>query len=408
MSAAVRHGVADYDPATHVAHVTLEVVSGDDRALVSVTFDGRGSPARADEHAATRVVCSCGERSCAHAAAALRFLRTEPRPPRTSIPPGFEDLRRTVPGTRPAPPLDVTPRIALADALDDVTTTLVREGPEAASPTLEDALRRALAALRPTPLRLERLVGRLRTRLATRDTTAIVALLAQAARLADVLREDDEATVARWLGREAAPLVPAERLEEATLVEVAREWLPATQRAGMERRWLVVIAGARRGTLVSEDRRRGDPSPSLGPCPRVVTGGLVELEPGDAPRRAHLLQYEVSIAVTDAQLALVAELARRKFADLVPDDAQATLAEPFVLLAPTAIEDGPHGVVAVDEDGHRLLLRGHDPRGAAALLLARAKVAVPGVLTGRVVRAQGEVTLAPTSAVFGSTLLRLV
>src|SRR5262249_4038944 len=132
----VRRLVADVpvEGTGRIAHATLDVVIGDDRALVSVALDATPP----------RVVCSCGAAGCAHAAQALLFLRQGaadvPLPSLASR----DDAARSSPGTRTAPsvapPLDETgpahsqpsarplgpPRHVAADALDDAITAIVR------------------------------------------------------------------------------------------------------------------------------------------------------------------------------------------------------------------------------------------------------------------------------------------
>ena len=388
----VRRLVADA-PDAHVAHVTLDITLDGERALVSVALDATTA----------RVVCSCGVAGCAHAAHALLFLRQSGA--ELPMAAARDEAARSSPGTRAAPsvpPPAMPPRHVAADALDDAITAIVREGPKT-SPTLDDALARAHAALRPAPLALDRFVGRLRTRLAARDVHGVVALLATASRLADVLREGDELAVARWLGREATPLVPPERLEEVTLVEVAREWLAAPSRAGLERRWLLVADGPRKGTVLREERRRGEPPPSIGPCPRTINVGLAELDPGSAPQRVRLLQYEVDPRVDAARLDVVHAAESARFADLSPDTTD--LAEPFALVAAVTLEQQDGVLVARDADGATLPLRGPEPRGPLAPLLLGG--GPPRFLAGRLVRLWGAVSLAPASACLGTTITRL-
>jgi hypothetical protein len=320
----------------------------------------------------------------------------------------------------------------LATAVEDLVTEVARAGLPAAARALsvDEAVRRIVAAApAPLPATLSRFVGRLREALESGDAETTARLLDGAARLADALREPDARVVAAWVGVAAvgsllggredlvtAPSMPGtagvavERLYDVQLVEVAREWLQTFDRAGLERRWLVELGG---GVIYREERLRGAPPPSLGPCPRTLRAALAEVEPGPPPRRVRLLQYEVAAGVDAGALAAVEghavvhgeTLAVRLRESL---GAAPATAEPFALVRPLALEErGRNEHALVLEDDTEVALA-DEPAGVAAALARAAAERTPQLVAGRLLVRDGLVVLAPLSAIVeGPSLRRL-
>ncbi len=410
-----------------VRRATLDVVTGaDDAALVSVAAGG----------ARVRVVCSCGGApTCAHARFALDWLDADAargpldaanrppvagtgavetggiRGPETQRPPGKETLR---------PPAGHARATGLATALDDLVTTVVRAGVDAAAgtPSLDEAIRRVVAAApAPLPASVGRVTGRLVEALVARDAGCVARLCHGLAGFADALRRGDAAAAYAWLGAagaaaldpalrsapDAEPHVPGSaRLVDVRLVEVAREWVSTLDRAGLERRYL---AAPSTGMVYREERVRGQAAPSLGPCPRVLDVALAEVEPGPAPQRVHLLQYEVALTGAPETFTHVVEEGLRGFAGLrsafrAAVAASPALAEPFVGVQPRTVERADGRVFLVDGDGVRLPLAAEPPAAADALLALDAG-APPRLVYGRLLTERGSLALAPLSAIVG-------
>ena len=361
-----------------VRRATLEVaLSADDSALVSLLLrDGR-----------VVSVCSCGAGpGCAHTSVALRWVldgASDDEPHRIAMQPlatetgGLRAPTSTTDPGRAVAPLQRAQ--ALAAALDDLITSVVRAGVDAASgtPSLDESLRRLVAA---APATVAWLGVSVAASLEPRPTTSTPGTTAAP--------------------RDAPAAEP--RLVDTRLVELAREWVNTIDRAGLERRYLIEPAS---GTLYREERLRGAAAPSLGPCPRILTVALAELDAGPPPRRVRLLQYEVSLGPEPAVYTELATHAADVFAPLLElfrgsVGAYPALAEPFVLVAPHAIERTRAGADLVDAEGGRLPLAA-EPVAASAALLALATEHVPAVVAGRLVTSQGALALAPLSAVIG-------
>lgn len=415
-----------------VRRATLEIALGDgaapgaETALVSlVQREGR-----------VIAVCSCGAGpSCAHSVLGLRWLEDgadgvvrEPGPagPEGTVMP-TPATSATEPSAAPRSPAATTDpgrtaapvqrSQALAAAVDDLVTAIVRAGvtTAAGAPSLDESLRRLVAAApAPLPTSIARVFGRLREALVAHDVEVAARLCTGLGQLADALRDGDAATVTAWLGVVGAAalegrtalatmLRSVEPAGETRLIEVAREWVSTVDRAGLERRYL---ADPLSGVVYREERLRGAAAPSLGPCPRTLAVALAELESGPAPRRLRLLQYEVSLApgpLAYTELATHAAVTFAPLLDLFREEVRAypALAEPFVMVAPSAIERTRGGADLIDEDGGRLALVGVPPAGAAALL-AFAQDTIPSFVAGRLLTSQGALALAPLSVVIGS------
>lgn len=396
-----------------VRRATLELTVGGETALVSL----------AQREGRVLTVCSCGGApACAHAVEALRWLEgggesAEPRgtvlPTAPTPPSDAVSIRAPALAAEPARAVAPVQRAQpLAAALDDLVTAVVRAGVDAAAgtPSLDESLRRLVAAApAPLPTSIARVVGRLREALIARDLEVVARLCTGLGRLADSLRHGDARGPIAWLGVAAAAALDVRsgslgdlRLVDTRLIEVAREWVATVDRAGLERRYL---ANPVTGALYREERLRGSAAPSLGPCPRTLEVALAELEPGPSPRRLRLLQYEVALAPEPLVYTELATHAAGTFAPLLAlfREAMATfpaLAEPFVLIAPHALERTRGGADLIDGEGARLALASEPPEVSAALL-ALAADDVPTIVAGRLISSAGALALVPLSVVAG-------
>ncbi len=288
--------------------------------------------------------CSCGKTSCAHAMTALRFAAGE-----TTLP----EVRstRTAPERQPARAHTKANARALelAEALDDVVTSVVRAGVATASSAsvAENLQRLGATAGSPTPLGLSRWIARLTRALDLRDVNLVAHALACATRIAEALRDEspsDEAValITTLLGATVGDERALTRVSDRTFIELAREWLAGADRTQIERRYLIDLYS---GERYREERVRRDARASLGPCPRSLEVGFAEIEQGVAPRRARVLQYTTSPivdAVTWKQVEAWAERDFSRVRERYRSDLSAfgALSEPFVLLAPSALRRG--------------------------------------------------------------------
>jgi hypothetical protein len=293
----------------------------------------------------------------AHVAAALRWLAESApveTPTRLTDPPR---LSRLSPEPEPMPEAQVA-RTRLAEALDDVIMVLVRAGVGGAdSPSVGESLERLRKeAPLPTPAGLSRWLGRLKSALDAREVGLVARLLDGAARVAQDLRQDKPSPEARrrvvaWMGAGGGELLGAlERISDRVLVEVAREQLGAGERGGVERRHLVDLQN---GEVFREERSRTIPVASVGPCPRVVSVGLAEVEEGPAPRRIRLMQYAVSLELGAEELRRIEASAYRRFSALADRyrelvQAHPGQAEPFAVVAPRSY--AARGPVCFDDE----------------------------------------------------------
>ncbi|MEC7520506.1 MAG: hypothetical protein VYE22_11605 [Myxococcota bacterium] len=354
---------------------------------------------------------SSGAADGPHVREALRWLAQ-------SAPPA-EDVRASQTGMRvtetdlaprpstppPAPPAEEAPtpsaRGRLADALDDVVTTVVRAGAgERNAPSVAESLERLRKeAPLPTPTGLARWLKRLESGLAAKDVAQVALLLMGASQLAKDLRKERPSRSARrrvvgWMGA-SGELGAVERLSDRVLVEVAREWLPSSERGGIERRYLVDL---RNGEVFREERSRSSPVASVGPCPRVIQVGLAEVEDGASPRRIRLMQYAVSLGPSHDDLTRVSSNAYRRFGALADRYREQIgghpgQSEPFAIVAPKrwATNGEP---VAFDDDGTALAFARADDAGGVAVL-HQLTAAQPRWLGGRLVHAEGALMIVP-------------
>lgn len=331
-----------------------------------------------------------------HVMAALRFVAgMEQR--EDSSPPG--------PVASIAPPsAEQTSASELADALDDLLTAITRVGVAKAqyAPSVDAALERVIgAAPQPTPSGLGRFIGRLQQEIRSADLWGVARLLQGVSQLADALRtaaptRETEQRLGAWLGAQPGSILEVEQLYDRTMIEVGREWLSGTERASLERRYLVDIES---GRIYREDRPR-HATASLGPCPRQLQVGLAEVEPGPSPRRIRVLQYEVRPDVPGESWVRVQHVASRSFAEVAEGyrksvEANPSLSEPFVLVAPHRIER--NGVFkAFDSEGLQLVLNRSERRGAVlAFYDMVAKGTEPTWLAGRLTDTGTTVCLTP-------------
>lgn len=293
---------------------------------------------------------------------------------------------------------------AVATELDGLVTAIVRVGLSQAHDALsvEAALSRLIeSAATPVPPVIVTWVGRLRQALLAGDTSAGVDLLAGAVWLRDAVRArnsgDAEDCVAAWFGPSDAR--PVTRLEDALLIEIARERLDGLQRFALRRRYLVDIA--RREILVEDTSRAAEANApaSVGPCPRAVQVGLAEVDPAWPHRRIRILQYSVQVDITQSRWAALVALAERDLEKTRSAYAERAasmrgMLGPGVLLAPHRfVQSLP--MFLEDERGERLAL-------ASSRAEQRALEALLGggelrVLFGRLTPRMGHLTVVPLS-----------
>lgn len=340
-------------------------------------------------------VCSDARNDGPHVLAALRFVAgLEQR--EDSSPPG--------PIASAAGRAEQSPDQELASALDDLLTAITRVGVEKAqyAPSVDAALGRVVStAPQPTPSGLGRFIGRLQHELRSAELHRVARLLQGASELADALRAEGpglelQQRLSAWLGTRPGSLPQVELLYDRTMIEVGREWLSGTERASLERRYLVDV---RSGRVYREDRPR-NASASLGPCPRLVQVGLAEVETGPSPQRIRVLQYEVRPEVPAESWQQLQQVALRSFAEVTEGyrqsvQASPSLAEPFALVAPYRIER--NGVFkAFDAEGRQLVLNRSERRGAVLAFYALlAQGAEPAWLAGRLTDTGTTVCITP-------------
>jgi len=309
-------------------------------------------------------VSSDGQSDGAHVMAALGFIagkerRDEPSPPGTAASIAGRSREQLPPNE-------------LAEALDDLLTAVTRVGVDRAqyAPSVDAALERVTdVAPQPTPPGLGRFIGRLQQEIRSGELRRVARILAGAAQLAEALRvqeptRESEQLLRAWLGTRPGSTSKLELLYDRTMIEVGREWLSGTERASLERRYLI---DTRSGSIYREDRPR-NATASLGPCPRQLHVGLAEVEAGPTPQRIRVLQYEVQPDVAEESWERVQQVATRNFAEVTEGyrqsvQAHPSLSEPFALIAPYRIEC--NGIFkAFDADGRQLLLNRSERRGA--------------------------------------------
>jgi hypothetical protein len=304
--------------------------------------------------ARVQAVCTCGGERCEHYNAALRFFGEDGAA--AALAPRESGKRSSL---RPPAPAGNEAR-ALAEALSELCLATARAGTRSPdSPTLRAALEQLYAAApEPLPLTLARFIGRFMHALGHGEVGEIARLLAGAQRFSDELLRGGDSAEAKararaWLGAREGEAPAA--LTDVVLMEIGREWLAGRTRSAIERRYLVDLAS---GELHCEERRRGDPDVSVGPCPRVVQVAFAELETALVPSRARLLQYTVTSEPSALQWTRVTALGETEISTLATRFAEAErrcpgMAEPAALISPRELSPGPSGSLR-DSMGVRL------------------------------------------------------
>ncbi|MGE0787926.1 MAG: hypothetical protein AB7S26_19785 [Sandaracinaceae bacterium] len=410
MSDALREAAAkalsDLEPLDGSAEVT--------RVTLDVSCDGRSELVSVTLRDGAIAWTSTGEPLGPHARAALRWLAGGAGDARPAV--------RTV-ASAESPLMSWTPtdpdgpRERLAAALEDVVTTVVRTGTaNASSPSITESLERLKKeAPLPIPSGLARWAGRLRTALDRGDDPLVARLLYGASLFARSLREakpsrEAKSEVVSWTGT-GAELTANESLSDRTMVEVSREQLATSDRGGIERRYL---ADLQNGEIFREERSRAAASASVGPCPRVVTVGLAEVEDGASPRRLRLMQYSVTPSISADEVRRLGANGYRRFtalADRYRDQiaAHPGQAEPFAIVAPRRWDASPDPMAYDDEGAAIAFSRADD--GASVDVLSRLIRLTPLWVAGRLTDHEGALMMVPCAVGLpeggGARLMRL-
>jgi hypothetical protein len=364
------------------------------RLLLDVEIDGRPELVSISSQSGAYSVQSTGERREEALRAALVVLsgsRSIPDPVPSLTPPA--GLRASMPGTLEA----IDPYAELRVLCDDLVLSVVRAGVRDSdrAPAVKDAIDRLVKAAGDSAhAGVGRFVGRLREAIAMLDVDRVAALLEALARVSAALDEHmPNGAASALFGIDS----PAPRdVSDRTLVEVGREHLAGVVRREIERRYLLDLDS---GEVFREDRVAARVPASVGPCPRVISVGLAEIDEGPAPPRIRLLQYAVSSEPTGEQWTAIDDLAMRNFGDLWDLAAEARskhagLAEPAVVLRPKSVEVDD-GVVLQGADSVAVpIARASDPATEQAIgaFVESRKVAW---VSGRLVETDGAVLLAP-------------
>ncbi|MDD9965068.1 MAG: hypothetical protein OXR73_02500 [Myxococcales bacterium] len=348
--------------------------------------------------------CTCAQENCVHASAALSLLASLEASgveKDGEVEAAVREGRTAIPSDRP----ERADNLALAEALEDVLTAVVRVGIRSLeAPSIGETLERLVhAAPEPLPLGISRWVGRLDNAIAARDIDTVARILDGAARLADDLRAAPPGAAAKerilsWLGALAHDPSGVYQISDRTMLEVAREFLDGVERGAIERRYLLDLDS---GDVYSEERPRGRPLSSLGTCPRVVHVGLAEVERTAEPRRIRLLQYVSVPVVTEGHWGAMLNWAVRSFGRL-PDrfceasEAFPGLAEPFVVVAPDSYMKGQTASL-IDDGGKALpLTPGREP-AVIQYIDEQTTGRAPSWVAGRLVDVDGVIMLRPVS-----------
>ena len=342
-----------------------------------------------------------------HVRSALRLLAGEGGPVTrsSSPPPGPEVVAGSSSGQVVAHRED-----GVAAAIDDLATAISRLGASNAhaAPSVEEGIARLFDAVgRPAPVDLSRWIGRLRRALADSDAELLARLLYGATLVANDLRTASPSSTAirrivSLLGADSLPALghvePAIAIYDRVLIEIGRQWLFGRERAGIERRYLVDIGN---GEIFREDRLRTGPSTaSIGPCPRVLTVGLGEVEDTGPPRELRLRQYAVATEVTAADWSSVLSCAVASFSDLLARyradlEVFPGLVEPFAIVAPARFSAGERAFF--DADGAPLPIGRASGDSVVEAIATLTGGTAPAWVAGRVVDSAGTLVLLPSS-----------
>jgi hypothetical protein len=384
-----------------------------DRVTLDVDLDGRREVVTlwvregALVWSCTSSPASAGStRPSRHVEAALRWVAGTPDlGPRVDRP--LESLRPPVTEVGGVEVHSAVPDVAraLASALEDLTTSIVRAGIAASdSPGVRDAIQRVASVVSPTPLDLARWIARLELAMTTRDIVDAARLLDGASHVCEELLDGSAGPRSRaWLGGEASA---HEGRVDGHFVEVARESLDGAPRGAIERRYLVDLHS---GEIVREERLRDEAPPSLGPCPRVLAVSLAELEPGPPPRRVHLRHYTVRLELTPSERARLTALSAPSLQVASGRHEEALrawpgLAESVVMIACRSNATG----APEDAEGHPLPLSEHEAPGATAALLEYAARRNEYWVAARLTGSGADLRLVPCAAGDDQGLHRLV
>jgi hypothetical protein len=407
------------------------------RAVFDIEVDGRTELVSVTLRDGELLVTSSGEPQGAFVDAALRMLAGEGLGAVESH--SVTATGRTTPGGLDAPRSSIPPSAPtekarpLADLLDDVITAVVRVGVRQAprAPAVTEAIERlpevvagsagGANAASGMPPGLARWFGMLKGALAAEDVERVAWLLDGASQLADILREGREDSLSRryriaWLGPESlAQQAPRTRLSDKVLVEIGREYLPGLGPRSIERRYL---ASLDTGEIFREERSGGSGLLSVGPCPRVISVGLADVQDGVPPRPIRLLQYAISPELTAEQHVALNDVASRSFGAMFESyrDARSRysgISEPTVLVAPLDVEEGdsPEELALLDAESIPLPLARAADTAAVKALHEFIGSGVPSWVAGRLIDTGGTVLLVPISAAIddgsGTRMLRL-
>jgi hypothetical protein len=371
-----------------IERMTCEVRGSQGSELVSLRL----------EEGRLLAVCSCGEPRCAHVAAVLQLMASEPA--QYGV---HEATGKHARSDRPAEPRSQerpAGSAQLGDALADVVTAVVRAGvcTDRVASVLENLSRVERALPEPLPLGLLRWLGRMREAIDAQDTAlAAQALGAAAAVTADLrssqLQPEAGVRLCSWFGPADQTLV---RLSDRSLVEVAREWLHGTTRNQIERRYLVDLDS---GECFREECVRGDRSASVGPCPRLIGVSLAEVEPSCAPRRLRLLQYTTTPNLERTHWDNLAAWGQRDSEALLTAYRTAiaelgALAEPFALTAPRSLQLDARPSLMFDR-GAPLPLFADEDSGVLKHCERIARVSTARWVAGRLLEHSGQLMLRP-------------
>jgi hypothetical protein len=384
-------------PEPQLERMSLDLQIDQRRELVSLRLsDGRLS-----------FSCSCGQGQCAHVKAALRFSAGSRAPGSDSTRRSSTRLERVLPELH-APESKLAPALtrapALAEALEDVVTAVVRAGvaSERVASVLETLSRVEREAGTPLPLGVRRWLGSMREALEEHDVPLAAHALTSAAALAADLRAEVAAPGARervtsWLGGVSADAV--ERISDRQLLEVGREWVNGTERMQIERRYLIDLNS---GEAFREECLRRERPGSVGSCPRLIGVALAEAELGCAPRRMRLLQYTTTPDIDRASWDLLAAWGQRDSEALAAAYRSAqsrfgSLSEPFALAAPRGVERGVHVALLLDR-GPSLPLSADDEPGVLRRFEELINASALAWVAGRLFDRAGHLMLRPLAA----------
>jgi hypothetical protein len=316
------------------------------------------------EDSSSRVVCSCGESACAHAAAVLVVLAGEEVPPRPDDRP---------PRPAPAPFASAPAATDREPAIAEATMELVRQtcihGLRGDAKDRDDALARVLDLLRDLDVPdLKRAVASLRRSLTSTEPDPALGgtALFRLTTMVDELQQGAGPSVAPSDNGFGAG---EQRREEVRLLEVGRD----TQRTPFgERRDVSYFLDLDARVLLRElasARPGAAPRMSEGPFPKLLLGNLVSIEDGPSPQRIRMLQYTSAGSVADHDLDVFlgscqthVDAVYRAFRSSAALDGQ----DRVVLFAPDRVIPSTIGVVLADEAGACLPLARRADAGRCA------------------------------------------